>query len=252
MKLRDFMRWAWQPRFISSKSHDLWLNLKFHRGRDAFSSIYQRIRPYTLCSPSCLQSLYEGVRYVTSRNIPGDIVECGIARGGSTALMASALVSLNGKAARRVWGYDSFEGMPEPTTANADWKIAREYSGQCRGSLPEVRALLNKLGILEHCELVPGLFAETLGRRKPERIALLHLDCDWYESVTECLEALYDSVSAGGIIQIDDYGHWQGARHAVDTFLAKQPGPIALQRIDYSGRRFMKPITIAEGQPCRS
>jgi hypothetical protein len=88
---------------------------------------------------------------------------------------------------------------------------------------------------------VKGLFQDTLPSSNIGPIALLHIDGDWYESVRVCLEELYGQVSPGGIIQFDDYGYWQGARKAVDEFLAKRGAASLLQRIDYSGRSLVKP-----------
>jgi hypothetical protein len=103
-----------------------------------------------------------------------------------------------------------------------------------------VQDLFRRLDLLDNVELVPGRFEDTLPISRVQAIAVLHVDGDWYESVRVCLESLYDRVVAGGIVQIDDYGHWEGARRAVDEFFAKRGLSPVLSRIDYTGRQFTK------------
>ena len=103
-----------------------------------------------------------------------------------------------------------------------------------------VSALFASLEILETSHLIKGRFKETLPHTDLGKIAVLHIDGDWYESVKVCLEQLYDRVSSGGIIQIDDYGHWEGARKAVDEFFDNRGIPCVLDYLDYTGRRVVK------------
>jgi (2Fe-2S) ferredoxin len=88
---------------------------------------------------------------------------------------------------------------------------------------------------------VKGLFQDTVPRCDVGPIAVLHLDGDWYESVKVCLDHLYDRVSPGGVIQIDDYGHWEGARKAVDEFMVARRLTGPLRYLDYTGRQLIKP-----------
>jgi hypothetical protein len=115
------------------------------------------------------------------------------------------------------------------------------YTGRCRGELGEVAALFASLGLGHRARLVPGLFADTLPVTDTGPIAVLHLDGDWYASVRVSLEQLYPRVAPGGVIQVDDYGRWQGARRAVDEFLAARGLSAALQRVDHIARRWIKP-----------
>lgn len=209
-----------------------------------FSRLYRTVKPYTMCSNARLRSLHRGVRYVVHNGICGDLVECGCARGGSAALMALTLRELGER--RPLWLFDTFEGLPAPTGDDPDYHIADLWTGGCVGSLEEVRELLQTLGVDDRVECVKGLFQQTLPRSRIGRIALLHIDGDWYESVKACLEHLYDKVAPGGWIQFDDYGYWQGARKAVDEFFQKRGIREALEKVDYSGRVFKK---IAEGDP---
>jgi len=89
--------------------------------------------------------------------------------------------------------------------------------------------------------LVPGLFQDTVPSAPIESISLIHLDGDWYESVKVCLDSLYDKVSNRGVIQFDDYGHWAGARKAVDEFMMNRNICVPLRRLDFSGRQLIKP-----------
>ena len=179
------------------------------------------------------------VQHVVSKGIPGDVVECGSARGGSAALMGLTLKSLG--AHRNLWLFDTFEGLPPPSAADPDHDIAELYTGAFRGGDDEVGALFERLGILEGTRMVKGLFQDTLPTAEVGAVAVLHLDGEWYESVRVCLEQLYDRVSPGGVIQFDDYGHWEGARRAVDEFLERRLIRAPLLRVDYTGRALVKP-----------
>ncbi len=203
-----------------------------------FAQIYRAVRPYTICSNVRLRGLYRSAQCVVTQKIPGDLVECGTAHGGSAALLGLALKRLNEK--RRLWIFDTFEGLPAPSNADPDLEIARLYTGDSRADLGEVSALLDQLGLGAQCELVKGLFQDTLPASAVETIAVLHIDCDWYESVKICLDQLYDRVSPGGIIQFDDYGYWAGARKAVDEFLYRRSISTPLRRLDYCGRQLIK------------
>lgn len=204
-----------------------------------FSSLYRRVRAHTMCSVARLRALHEGVKYVVRNHVDGDVVECGCARGGSAALMALSLRQLGER--RNLWLFDTFEGLPAPTADDPDYEIAELFTGSCLGRLNEVQELFRRDGVAEGVHFVKGLFQETLPSSPIERIALLHVDGDWYESVKVCLETLYDKVVPGGVIQFDDYGYWKGARKAVDEFLAQRKLQVPLTRLDYSGRSLRKP-----------
>ena len=200
-----------------------------------FARDYKKVYERTMCSHARLKSLYDGVLEVTGRSVAGDIVECGTARGGSAALMGLALKRRG--SSTRLWIFDTFEGLPAPTAE--DPLSAHAFTGTCRVDIDEVRSLLEQLGII-NIELVKGLVQNTLPVTQTGRIAFLHIDTDWYDSVRACLETLYDRVSVGGIIQIDDYGYWSGAKKAVEEFFSRRGISPELIRIDYAGRRFTK------------
>lgn len=238
MKPREIRRRLGSPRWILSQLRDAALHAHDSFSSQPFARLYRTVRPYTMSGNARLRALYRAVHEVAARGIPGDVVECGTARGGSAALMGLALEELGED--RKLWVFDTFEGIPPPTAADPDHDIAALYTGDFRGDLAEVRALFDRLGILSRSELVKGLFQDTLPGCTVERIAVLHLDGDWYESVKVCLELLYDRVSPGGVVQIDDYGHWEGARRAVDEFLAARGGAGGLRYLDYTGRQLTK------------
>jgi len=204
-----------------------------------FSRLYRRICTRTMCSNARLRGLYRATQYVVANQIPGDFVECGCALGGSAALIALTLRQL--QASRPLWLFDTFEGLPAPTSQDPDFEVATLFTGTCLATLDSVRQLFEELHVAGGVQFVKGLFQQTLPTTAVSEIALLHIDGDWYESVKTCLENLYDRVAPGGVIQFDDYGYWQGARKAVDEFLAARNIHAPLTRLDYSGRTFVKP-----------
>ncbi len=204
-----------------------------------FSRLYRVVRSYTMLSNARLRGLYLALRHVERQAIPGDVVECGTARGGSAGLMGLALRRWG--AARRLWVMDTFEGLPPPSADDPDYDIAKQFVGECLGTLEEVLGLFQRLGIADRTTCIKGLFQDTVPNAPMERIAVLHLDGDWYESVKVCLDHLYDRVAPGGVIQIDDYGHWAGGRKATDEFLRDRDIRVGLRYVDYTGRQFVKP-----------
>lgn len=219
----------------------------------------ERVRPYTMTSPERLVALMDATAYVVRRGIPGSIVECGVWRGGSVLATIEVLLRL-GITDRDVYLYDTFEGMTEPSEADtspfeqersalASW---RRYQRQgLRGwdwffrpdifNLENVKNLLHDTGYpSEHIHFVVGPVEETLPDNAPREIALLRLDTDWYESTHHELVHLYPRLSEGGVLIIDDYGHWEGARRAVDEFFASDAHPLLLARVDYTGRMGVK------------
>lgn len=198
------------------------------------------VTPHTMLEYGRLRGLYRGVNHVVRAGIEGDVVECGTARGGSAAMMGLALKRLNSN--RKLWIFDTFSGLPAPTRDDPDYEVAKHYAGTCVGTLDEVRDLLAQHEILENAVLVPGLFQDTLPGAVVRAIAFLHIDGDWYDSVRTCLECLYARVTPGGIIQVDDYGHWAGARKALDEFLHRNAIDVSLRYLDYTGRQFTKPL----------
>jgi predicted O-methyltransferase YrrM len=236
---KEIVHRARDPRFVADSALRALTQLWDQVSPSEFSALYRQVRSYTMCSNARLRGLYRAVHHVVAQNIPGDIVECGAARGGSAALMALTLRQL--RVSRRIWLFDTFAGLPAPSQEDPDFDIADLFTGTCVGPLEEVRAMFERLGISDNAVFVKGLFQDTLPTSSVTPIAVLHIDGDWFESVKTCLESLYDRVVPGGIIQFDDYGYWQGARKAVDDFLKQRRIATALQPLDYSGRYLVKP-----------
>jgi len=211
------------------------------------------VRAYTMTSVARQWALINAVRYAVHAQIAGDIVECGVWRGG--AAMAAALTLLGeGSGERRLWLYDTFAGMTEPvadsdgSAAVHEWRRRRRSDGEndwCRASLEDVRTNMERTGYpAGRIRYVRGPIEQTLRdpANVPDRIAVLRLDTDWYESTRVELEQLYPHLAPGGVLIIDDYGYWQGARKAVDEFFAASAEPILLNRIDETGRIGVKPL----------
>lgn len=214
------------------------MNLK-ERVRATFGvgRMVRLVQPYTLVDPDRIKSLYALSRRIEQESIPGDVVECGVYNGGTAAVLGRA--ATHSRMKRTLWLFDSFRGMPE--TAEVDGPEAREYVGQVLGSTKKVREVLRKAGAdLDRVKIIEGWFQDTFPSAGISQIALLNIDADWYESVKLCLETFYDRIVPGGIVSIDDYGHWQGCRRAVDEFFASRQLRYPLQEVDYTARWFQK------------
>ena len=206
---------------------------------------FARVQPYTQTSRERVTTLADAVEYVIGAGIPGDFVECGVWRGGSSMAVAITLLRL-GVHDRRLWLYDTFGRMPAPGTRDRDY-AGREVTGHEASmlgdvglSLAEVQAAMRSTGYPEdHIGYVSGRVEETIPESAPSAIALLRLDTDWYESTRHELEHLYPRLVSGGVLIVDDYGHYAGARQAVDEYFAGRP--ILLARVDYTGRMAVKP-----------
>ena len=210
-------------------------------------AIFSKVTPYTMTSPERVIGLCDAVRYVVAGGIEGAIVECGVWRGGSS-MAAALMLSALGAAVRDLYLFDTFEGMSEPgehdrrasdAAGAADLLAAtgREAKVWAYSPLDEVRRNLASTGYpTDRVHFVQGKVEDTIPAGAPETIALLRLDTDWYESTRHELEHLFPRLVPGGVLIIDDYGAWEGARRAVDEFIASGKIRILLNRIDETGR----------------
>lgn len=219
-----------------------------------FRPLYERVKPFSMTSIERLYAMYKATEYVVKAQIPGDIVECGVWRGGSMMMAAHALLSF-GDTSRRLVLFDTFEGLPRPdkekdvdlwghsnydewtrhrrTDTSSDWAYA---------SLEEVRHNMESTGYpMDRIVFVKGMVQETIANNLPEAIALLRLDTDWYESTVCELRYLYPRLRDQGVLIADDYGHLKGQRQAIDAYFAENGETLLLNRIDYSGRLALKP-----------
>ena len=220
--------------------------------------IVERALPFTMTGLPRLVALVDAVRYCVSRDVPGDLVECGVWRGGSVFAMILTLQEL-GVEDRDIHLFDTFEGMTAPTqhdTSPIDppaletWRQAEqkrerawtEAFGPDSFSEEQVRATVLETGYpTERLHFVKGPVEDTLPAHAPERLALLRLDTDWYESTRHELEHLYPRLATGGVLIVDDYGHWEGARRAVDEYFEARGERPLLSRVDYTCRIAVKP-----------
>lgn len=217
---------------------------------EAERKIYETVKPYTMTDLNSIISLIHSVKYIVENGIEGDIVECGVWRGGCMMAVALSLNAEGGQVSRDLYLYDTFSGMVEPTASDLQFdgkpakQVWRENSDGlwCDASLEEVQANLRKTQYpFERMHFIKGRIEDTVPHTMPEKISLLRLDTDWYDSTKHELEHLYPLLSPNGILIIDDYGHWSGARKAVDEFLSQQKFKPFLQRIDYTRRLLIKP-----------
>ena len=212
-----------------------------------FIRIQRRIAPFTMTSTERQYALFKAIEYVEKAGIDGDIVECGVWKGGSSMLAALSLLESDSKN-RGLWLYDTFAGMSEPTEHDVNlhgnpskekWRAMNKdgMNGWDYASLEEVRKNVHSTGYpKDKVRFIKGKVEETIPRDMPKKIALLRLDTDWYESTKHELEHLFPLLAKGGVLIIDDYGHWRGARKAVDEYIERNNVKMLLDRIDYTGR----------------
>ena len=220
---------------------------------ESFQRSYFRVRDFTMLSRERLFDFHLAVQYVQKSSIPGDIVEVGCWGGGALAVALSALRETESSAAvpaRMVYGFDTFEGHPEPSPDELDvWgnnQLSRFKDFQSRGEswckvdIDQVRKNIESVcGQTRKLELVKGLAEVTIPQTEISQLAILRIDVDWYEPTLVCLQALYPKLTSGGVVIIDDYGHHSGSRKAVDEFFGEQHPKFTY--IDYSCISFVKP-----------
>ncbi len=218
----------------------------------SFLPIYERCRQFSMTSAERMYSLYKAIQYIQQGAVEGDIVECGVWRGGSMMVAAEAL-KLFGGPERRMHLFDTYEGLPEPTPEDVDvwgneakswWqqkRMSKTSSDWARAHLDEVRHNMSLTGFPEkNLEYIKGMVENTIPAHAPDKIALLRLDTDWYASTKHEMEHLFPRLSRNGILIIDDYGHFKGAKRAVDGYLEAAKIPLMLIRVDYTGRIAIK------------
>ncbi len=211
------------------------------------------VRRFTMTSVERLHALWDAVRYVAAAGVPGDLVECGVWRGGSVMLMALALGRAR-IADRGLWLYDTFTGLPRPdpvldvdvlgNRAIDGWEPRHIEDGRTYWAFAEeadVRRNMAATGYpATRLRFVRGMVEETIPADSPTGIAILRIDTDWHASYRHILEHLYDRVVRGGIVIFDDYGQFLGARRAVDDFRRERAIVSPMLRVDFSCRLMVK------------
>jgi hypothetical protein len=221
------------------------------QNQSRFEEYYEICRKESLnVSKERFVSLYQALNYVYKNKIEGDFVECGVFMGGSAMMMAYLMIEYdqNDDFKKKIWLYDTYAGMANPgiydenilnVKALPELKKNKKKKNSkdiwAFSPLEYVRENISKTGVnLEKIFFIKGLVEETLKNKKPDKIALLRLDTDFYESTKIELEELYPLLEVGGVIIIDDYGHWKGCKKAVDEYFEDKKN-IFFQQIDYSG-----------------
>jgi O-methyltransferase len=221
---------------------------------DAAIATIELVRPRTMTSKDKLFALVSAVRYVAEHDVPGDIVECGVWRGGSMQAVARTLLEA-GDTSRDLYLFDTFEGMPPPS--EQDVRRDGAPAAQLLASTPrregsrvwayasreDVQTGMAEIGYpAERVHLRQGKVEDTVPAQAPDQISILRLDTDWYSSTKHELDHLYDRLVPGGVLLIDDYGYWQGSRTATDEFIRERKAKLLLLRMS-SGRIAVKPRT---------
>ncbi|MBI4686392.1 MAG: class I SAM-dependent methyltransferase [Nitrospirae bacterium] len=210
------------------------------------------VKPYTTTNPERINALIDAVRFVVLNKIDGAMVECGVWRGGSIMAIALTLKEM-GIEDREIYLYDTFAGMSAPSDADysihgydarekfSKTKISGDASNWCMSTLEEVKQNVFSTGYpKEKFHFIKGKVEDTIPGDIPKEIALLRLDTDWYESTKHELTHLFPLLKPKGVLIIDDYGHWKGAKKAVDEYISENAFCILLNRIDYTGRIAIK------------
>lgn len=220
---------------------------------DATKETIRAVEGYTMTGPEKIFALCHAVRHVVAHDVPGAFVECGVWRGGSMMAVARTLLELDA-GTRDLYLFDTYEGMPEPTEHDTDidgvsvldrWtaqKRNRLTPREARASLQEVREAMQQVGYnASRVHFVKGMVEDTIPGEAPDEIALLRLDTDYYASTRHEMFELYTRLTRGGVLIIDDYGHFKGSEKAVREFIDAVAEPILLHRVDYSARVGVKP-----------
>jgi hypothetical protein len=192
--------------------------------------LLRKVQSYTMVPVESMTALARLVRAVITFNIPGSFVECGAWKGGASFVMAD-LLRQAGARDRKVWAFDSFEGLPPPQAVDGAEALAYarntdspEYYDNCKTSLDQMRRAAKKLGLKPYLEIVKGWFEETLPARRERigRIAILRIDGNWHASVRCCLDTLFDQVVPGGFVLLHTYYTYEGCALAAHEFLGKR------------------------------
>ena len=219
---------------------------------DDHIEIIRSVKSYTMTSNERLYTLIEGVKHIIQGNVPGDIVECGVWRGGSMMAIAHTLTRLN-HSEKSLFLFDTFSGMSQPTEFDVNvhgFKASDKFHKKRRpdgktdwaiASLGEVKENLMKTDYDESkIHFIEGKVEDTIPEKSPKSISLLRLDTDWYESTKHEMVHLFPRLSKNGIIIIDDYGLWKGSQKAVDEYFSENKINILLNRVDHSARLGLK------------
>lgn len=204
------------------------------------------VKPFSMTSVERIGELFNSLEYIRKKNIDGDFVECGVWKGGNILGIMEYLNHYN-MLDRKVWLYDTFAGMTPPEDVDVDLHENKAInilnSVMCESPLDEViKTLSNSTFPIKNVMFIIGDVCETLNDEKnlPDKISLLRLDTDWYQSTKKEMDVLYPFLNNNGVLIVDDYGHWRGSKKAIDEyFLSKNLTPV-IEKIDYTGIKIIK------------
>jgi hypothetical protein len=223
---RILSRPRWIVDDLAPTTQELRHPLTFLRGLALWSSVRQQ--GFTMIGCRRGRTLFRLAAEAERKKIPGALVDCGVWNGGSTALLAAAAPS------RDAWAFDSFEGLPQPGVDDGD--AAPSWQASCVGREEHVVEAFRRFARPQQLRVIKGWFDQTLPAHAAAvgPIAVLHADGDWYASIRVTLDSLYNQVSPGGYVVVDDYSVWSGARRAVDEFRAVRGIDVPLRRTEAS------------------
>lgn len=203
------------------------------------------VQPYSMTSIERISELYHSLEHIRVNNIDGDIVECGVWKGGNILGIMEYLHYYN--IDKNIWLFDTFEGMTDPEENDIDLNnnhastmlhipVVLAFS-----PIDEVKNNLSKSNFnKDRLRFIIGDVSETLQEKNnnPKKISILRLDTDWYKSTKDELIYLYPKLVNEGVLIVDDYGHWRGSKQAVDEYFDSKN--IIIESIDYTGIKITK------------
>ena len=234
-------------------------NSWYKRNEHFIAEIHQReldiiksISNFSMSTPANHWAIIQSIKHISKNNIDGDFVECGVWKGGNIILFK--LIANQQQLNKKIYAFDTFEGMPEPGGMDFDLKnidakkTFNKYKDKdikwCYSTLDEVKSNIKSFdkNYIDSYSFIKGKVEETLNDEKnlPNKISLLRLDTDFFESTKKELEILFPKLVSGGVLIIDDYGHWKGAKRAVDEYFELEKNFLWLHRIDYASRLLIK------------
>lgn len=234
--------------------YDIILKLGYEKSESkknikTYDDVIRLVKPYTLTGISSIIALVDVVKYVCDNKIPGSIIECGVWKGGSMMVVAKTLLDLK-QSDRDLYLFDTFEGMTKPTDKDQKMltsekaivqfgkeKVSEDSSTWRKAPLDYVKKAVYSVGYdKKKIHFIKGKVEDTIPEKAPEEISILRLDTDFYESTRHELVHLFPHISKGGVILIDDYDSWTGAKKAVDEYISNNNIPLLLNRIFKGGR----------------
>ena len=249
-RLKNFIR----KNLIEKLGVTLARESRYTHADELFGKLYNLVEPLSMVNEAGLYLTYQAAKNIAQNSTPGAIVECGVWRGGASILIAETLNAMK-ITDKTFYLYDTFSGMSKPTELDvkstgliAHEKFNETYDPDtnetewCLATLSEVKSHVIKCNYpYENFRFIQGKVEDTIPAKIPQRIALLRLDTDWYESTKHELEHLYNLVVPGGIVIIDDYTAWAGSRKATDDFIGKlKTKPVIYRDPKYGGIMLIK------------